>query len=192
MKAPIQKIKQLDHGDLQKSGFWVSQVFVVLATIIGVYLAANAGLEQAIRFDNIIAQEHNYYLRASLHDELQDNSRELRAYVNDVLKRNPYDLKDHSPALSQFVWETMRYSTATLETPSEFLTEGRRFYADTASIIEKAENRVYGATHAAKLMTAVLDRMEQETLPKLKANYQALGESLKLDGVDIALLKEES
>ncbi|GAA3965079.1 hypothetical protein [Allohahella marinimesophila] len=192
MKAPIQKIKQLDHGDLQKSGFWVSQVFVVLATIIGVYLAANAGLEQAIRFDSIIAKEHNYYLRASLHDELQDNARELRGYVKDVLGRNPANLKDQHPALSQFVWETMRFSPATLETPSLFLTEGRRFYADTASIIEKVENHFYGATYAAKLLTELLDRMEQDTLPKLKANYQALGESLKADGVQIELLKEDS
>ena len=117
MKAPIQKIRELDHGDLQKSGFWVSQVFVVLATIIGVYLAANAGLEQAIRFDNIKAQEQNYHLRASLHDELQDNASVLRRYVEEVLRRNPHDLKPQHPALSEFVWETMRYSPATFETP---------------------------------------------------------------------------
>ncbi|MAM87902.1 MAG: hypothetical protein CME36_11410 [unclassified Hahellaceae] len=191
MKAPIQKIRDLDHGDLQKSGFWVSQVFVVLATIIGVYLAANAGLEQAIRFDNIKAQEQNYYLQASLHDELQDNTSLLRRYVDEVLKRNPDDLKAQHPALSEFIWETMRYSPATFETPSEFLNASRRFYADTTDIIEKAENRFYGASHAAKLLTAVLDRMEQGTLPKLKENYETLGQSLSAEGVDINLLKEE-
>ena len=63
----------MDHNDLGKSGFWISQMFVVAATIIGVYLAAHTGLQQAIAFDRLTSQESNYYLRKSLHDELADN-----------------------------------------------------------------------------------------------------------------------
>lgn len=187
-----EKIKDMDHGDLEKSGFWISQLFVVLATIVGVYLAANAGLKQAIIFDSITSQENNYYLRVSLHDELQDNVNHLRTYVDETLSGNPSQtvLENQRPKLSQFVWETMRYSSSTLETPSLFLTEGRRFYTSAEDILQKAENRIYGATHAAALLTAVLDKMEQDTLPKLQANYRALGDGLKEQGVNIDLLKE--
>lgn len=187
-----EKIKDMDHGDLEKSGFWISQLFVVLATIVGVYLAANAGLKQAIIFDSITSQERNYYLRVSLHDELQDNVNHLRTYVDETLSGNPSQtaLENQRPRLSQFVWKTMRYSSTTLETPSLFLTEGRRFYTRAEDILQKTESRTYGASHAASLLTAVLDKMEQDTLPKLKANFRTLAEGLKEQGVNIDLLKE--
>jgi len=203
MKSPIkaskdltvktgEKIKDMDHRDLERSGFWVSQIFIVLATIIGVYLAASAGLKQAIIFDNITNQERNYYLRISLHDELQDNVNQLRAYVEDTLSQNPSQavLTNQRPALSQYVWETMRYSPRTLETPSLFLTEGRRFYTEAENIIQRVERRIYGTSHAATRMTELLDQMDDELLPALRANYQALGDNLRSRGMDIDVLKE--
>ncbi len=187
-----EKLKNMDHRDLGNSGFWISQLFVVLATIIGVYLAAHAGLKQAIVFDELTTRERNYHLRVSLHDELQDNAQVLRHYVEDSLSRNLSRtmLRNQRPAISQFVWETMRYSPRTLETPSVFLTEGRRFYAQAEDIIHKAENGVYGAQHAAGLLHALLDRMEEELLPRLRDNYTALGEELRRQGVNLETRKE--
>ncbi|MCC5812878.1 MAG: hypothetical protein JJU06_21150 [Ectothiorhodospiraceae bacterium] len=187
-----EKIKNMDHRDLGSSGFWVSQLFIVLATIIGVYLAANAGLKQAIIFDQITNKERNYYLRVSLHDELQDNVTQLRVYAEDVLPGNLSRtmLENQRPALSQFVWETMRYSPRTLETPSTFLTEGRRFYANVEDIIRKAENGTYGARHAAGLLRDLLDDVEQDLLPAMRENTQRLADELNRHGVDLQGLKE--
>ncbi|MCH8503208.1 MAG: hypothetical protein LAT50_02670 [Ectothiorhodospiraceae bacterium] len=187
-----EKIKNMDHRDLGSSGFWVSQLFIVLATIIGVYLAANAGLKQAIIFDQITNKERNYYLRVSLHDELQDNVTQLRVYAEDVLPGNLSRtmLENQRPALSKFVWETMRYSPRTLETPSTFLTEGRRFYANVEDIIPQAENGTYGARHAAGLLRDLLDDVEQDLLPAMRENTQRLADELNRHGVDLQGLKE--
>lgn len=187
-----EKIKQMDHRDLGSSGFWVSQLCVVLATIIGVYLAANAGLQQAIQFDQITNKERNYYLRVSLHDELQDNVNALRRYAEDVLPRNLSRtmLENQRPMLSQFVWEAMRYSPRTLETPSVFLNGGRRFYAQAEDIIRKAENGTYGARHAAGLLNELLDETERDLLPALRANTQRLAGELENQGVVPRTLKE--
>ncbi len=187
-----EKIKQMDHRDLGSSGFWISQLFVVLATIVGVYLAANAGLKQAIIFDQITNKERNYYLRVSLHDELEDNIAQLRLYAEDVLPRNlsrPM-LENQRPAISQFVWDTMRYSPRTLETPSVFLTEGRRFYANAEGIIRRVEAGTYGAQHAAGLLNDLLDEVEQGLLPAMRENTERLAEELNRHGVDIQGLKE--
>ncbi|MCH8499914.1 MAG: hypothetical protein LAT63_15670 [Marinobacter sp.] len=187
-----QAFREMDHRDLGRSGFWLSQFFIIIATIVGVYLAANAGLKQAITFDNLTGHERNYYLRVSLHDEVQDNVTRLRAYVDETLSRNPSQavLQNQRPELQQFVWETMRFSPRTLETPSIFLTGGRRFYSEAQDIITKAERRTYGATHAAGLMTALLDQMEQDYLPRLQANYEALGDYLQAQGMIIDIIKE--
>jgi hypothetical protein len=186
------RLREMDHGDLVKSGFWVSQFFVVLATIIGVYLAANAGLRQALIFDSVTKQESNFYLRKSVYDELADNVLVLRAYADDVLARNPpqSEMLSQRPMMSRFVWEAMRYSNTTLETPSPFLTGSRRFYLQVDDIIDKAESRTWSASHAAEQLTKLLDDTEQRLLPQLKASYENLGEQLTDYGVNLDILKE--
>lgn len=181
------KIKQMNHGDLASSGFWLSQVFMVAATIIGVYLAAQAGLEQAIRFDEISDRENRYYLQRSLHQELTENVALVRAYVTEVLEkgRSVEQIKRQRPNVDQFVWETMRFSSVTLETPTYFLLETKRFYANTEDILDKVSTWSYGAGYAAKLLTEQADRMDNEVLPRLKANYEALAVELRSLGVTV-------
>lgn len=181
------KIKHMNHGDLASSGFWLSQVFMVAATIIGVYLAAQAGLEQAIRFDEITDRENRYYLQRSLHEELSDNVTVIRKYVADVLqkKQTIQQLKQRRPDLDRFVWETMRYSNVTLETPTYFLIEAKRFYTDTEAILDKVTSWTYGSSYATKLLTAEADHMEEDVLPRLKSNYEALAAELSTMGVEV-------
>ncbi|WP_372972331.1 hypothetical protein [Marinobacter sp.] len=187
-----EKLKDMDHDDLGKSGFWIAQLFVVIATVIGVYLAAHAGLKQAIIFDSLASQESSYYLRKSLHDELLDNVATLRAYASDTLSRNPpqSELVNNRPVLSRYVWDTMRYSPHTLEVPSGFLTGARRFGHEADAIIRKAEGRVYGAAFAATQMNQLLDRVEERLLPGLRKNYQSLARELAEQGIDVTVLKE--
>ena len=187
-----QKLRDMDHNDLGKSGFWISQIFVVVATIIGVYLAAHAGLEQAIAFDRLTSQESSYYLRKSLHEELEDNVSILRAYTDEVLARRlwPEELVKNRPVLSRFVWETMRYSPQTLEVPSIYLTGARQFYSKADTIIRKVEGGVYGATYAAEQMNEVLDQVEGRLIPGLRQNYEQLAIELADKGIEVTTLRE--
>lgn len=191
-RRAVKKIREMDHRDLGSSGFWISQLFVVAATIIGVYLAAHAGLEQAIAFDRLNSQESNYYLRKSLHDEVADNVSILRTYANETLPGNlmQAELKDSRPVMSRYVWETMRYSPHTLEVPSVFLTEARRFVREADAIIHKAERRVIAASYAAQQMNQLLDRVESGLLPGLRQNYEDLAFQLAEQGIEVTTLKE--
>lgn len=189
-----EKLKDMDHNDLGKSGFWIAQMFVVAATIVGVYLAAHAGLKQAIIFDSLTSQESSYYLRKSLHDELADNLAALRLYNDETLSRSPPqpELENNRPVLSRFVWDTMRYSPNTFEIPSPFLTGARRFHLKADDIVRKAEGRVYSSHYASQQLSALLENVENNLLPELQANYEALAAELATHGIDVAVLKEKS
>jgi len=179
--------KKLDNKELVNTGFWLSNIFMLIATVAGVYLAAQAGLQQAIIFDDMTSKQNNFYLRQSLYEEVKDNVESLKAYNTEYLSRSiPIDeLRSNPPEVSYYVWETMKNSQTTLETPSKFLSEVRRFYSRTESIVEKREKRTYAASHAGKLMKAQIEHMENDVLPELKASADNLKAALKQMNVTV-------
>src|SRR5690606_35824840 len=68
-----ERIRNTDHTELKSSGFWIGHFLMILATIIGVYLAAQAGLKQAILSDEITNLKQGHHVRSPLVDEFQDN-----------------------------------------------------------------------------------------------------------------------
>jgi hypothetical protein len=187
-KSIIRKpVDTLDHSELTSSAFWVGHLLMVIATIAGVFLAAQAGLQQAILFDEVVSKQNNYYLRASLYEEVKDNLGILREYDTNYLSRGipMHQIRANTPKISRYVWETMKYSQSTLETPSYFLGEIRRFYAEVDDIVSKREAKTYGPSHASKLMKTALDRIEKEVLPKLLSNIETLAKELKEYDVEV-------
>lgn len=182
---PIKRFPKLDNQELVKTSFWISQVFMIIATIVGVYLAAQEGLSQAIVFDELSNKQNNYYLRHALYDEVNDNVTIINEYADAVAKSSPYDLKSIHPNMATFVWENMRYSANTLETPTQILTETRRFYMASADIISKMETRFYGAKFGAKKLKELTKGVSESTLPMLKDNYQALAIELKAADITV-------
>lgn len=183
--------EQLDNKELKSSGFWLNQVFMIVSTIVGVYLAAQSGLQQALTFDTYSKMEDNYYLRMSLHDELSDNTRDLQAYIKDYLMRNApaQELKDNRPDMSKYIWETMKYNPTTLETPNEILTSARRFYSQTDDLLNRALARRLGANYAGQQLQIIVDDMQQNTLPYIAASAEQLKKELSKNGVEIGAIK---
>lgn len=158
--------ERLDNADLIKTSFWVSQLFMLLATILGVFLASKAGLNQALQFDNIDDMQNNYYLRRSLRDEVTDNVAAMREYIKFLKEhqQTPYDMSIYHPKTSRYVWETMKYSEFTLQTPPQFISAVRRFYATTDDLIDKGEHRVYGRHYLLPRLSKATDEIEATTL----------------------------
>ncbi|WP_394391533.1 hypothetical protein [Shewanella woodyi] len=180
---PVKRFPQLDNKELIKSSFWISQVFMIIATVTGVFLAAQEGLSQAITFDTLTNKQNNYYLRHALYDEVSDNVQELNEYRENIVGKSTSSIKNFHPNMATFVWENMRYSQYTLETPSAILSEIRRFYIQAEDIVNKIENRVYGAQYGGDLLEALTEKISTKTLPALKANYTELAEELKRNDI---------
>ncbi|MCF2848446.1 hypothetical protein NH514_14450 [Pseudoalteromonas sp. ACER1] len=194
-KGNIPKIttafKTVDNKELKSTGFWLNQLFLVFSTIFGVYLAAQSGLEQALKFDSFSKMEDNYYLRTSLYDEVKDNADHLKKFANLLAKSPPKsELEYNKPTIEKYIWQTMQYSPTTLETPSEFLTEIRRFYSKSQFIIDAAISRKMSAKHASKQLNEAVDIINNKTLPNLKSSALKLQSELSKNGIQISSLKE--
>jgi hypothetical protein len=166
-------------------------VFLVLSTIFGVYLAAQSGLEQALKFDSYSKMEDNYYLRTSLYDEVNDNLENIKRYSL-LLAKSPHtsELEYNKPTLEKYIWQTMQYSPTTLETPSIFLTQIRRFYSRAEFVIDAALKRKMSARQASIELNQIADIIEQQTLPQLKASALNLQQELQQNDIIIGSLKE--
>ncbi|WP_065188301.1 hypothetical protein [Shewanella woodyi] len=180
---PVKRFPQLDNQELIKSSFWISQVFMIIATVTGVFLAAQEGLSQAITFDILTNKQNNYYLRHALYDEVSDNVQVLNEYRENIVGKSTSTIKNFHPNMATFVWENMRYSQYTLETPSAILSETRRFYMQAEDIVNKIETRVYGAQYGGGLLEALTEKISTKTLPALKENYTQLAEELKRNDI---------
>jgi len=182
------QIIRFDNSDLIKSGFWVGQMFMVLATVVGVFLAAQEGLSQAIKFENLNSKEKNFYLQNALADELSDNIKILDDYTTLLQKETPFNLKAHHPLFDRFVWESMKYSPNALETPSQILSAIRRYNNETAVLIKKIEERQLGARYGAKLLVTLNEKIKVGALQDLIANYTKLHHELIEAGIDVSPL----
>ncbi|MCU7999496.1 hypothetical protein [Shewanella sp. SM95] len=181
---PKRTIK-LDNTELIKTSFWVSQIFIIIATVVGVYLAAQEGLSQAIKFDALSNMQNNYHLRHALYDEVSDNVGILSHYADTVETVSSNSLVKMHPQMGLFVWDNMRYSANALETPSDILSDIRRLYLESEKIISNIETRHYSVSYGKDQLQNVLSKIKEDTLPKLKTNYETL--SKELNDNDIAV-----
>lgn len=71
--------KVRESGNLE---YWVSQAVVLVSTVMGVYLAAQAGYSTAIQFEVTRGEREAYYLRRALLDEVKSNLRTVETWSN--------------------------------------------------------------------------------------------------------------
>ncbi len=186
-----QALKTVDHKELKSTGFWLNQFFMVISTVFGVYLAAQSGLEQALKFDSFSKMEDNYYLRISLYDEVNDNANTVAKYAERLAKSPPKsEMEFFKPTLEQYIWKTMQFSPTTLETPSEFLTKIRRFYSRADFIINAAIERKMSAKQASIELAKITDSIKTQTLPALKNSAKQLKMELQQNDISVGSLKE--
>lgn len=186
-----QALRTVDNKELKSTGFWLNQFFMVISTIFGVYLAAQSGLEQALKFDSFSKIEDNYYLRTSLFDEVNDNANTVAEYAERLSKSPPKsEMEFFKPTLEKYIWKTMQFSPTTLETPSEFLTKIRRFYSRAEFLINAAIERKMSAKQAAIELKKITNLIKNETLPALKQNAEQLKMELKQSNISVGSLKE--
>lgn len=186
--APVKtKIKRLalQPGETSNLSFWIAQGFMLLATVIGVYLAGQQGLAQALAFDQIQSEKNNYYLRQSLRDELAENVALIVAYTEALKSTGPSSSRRLDMQLDTFVWESMKFSPTTMETPSQLLGESRRFYRHTLDIYHKIQSGFYSASYGSQALLDVVAHMENTVLPAFDENIGRLRRYLEEHEVEI-------
>jgi hypothetical protein len=100
--------------------FWLTQITILVSTVLGVYLASVAGFQIAVNFDRYQAASDVLNIEQSLHAEVSDNTARVEAWVA-AYKKAPMTWHDKKLVprerhqLDLTIWQTMRYSPRTFE-----------------------------------------------------------------------------
>ena len=177
---------KLSISDNKNREFWISHMIILAGTIIGVYLAASAGLKVAVQFELIKSDRDSYYMRSALLDELKDNTNTIKTWGTEYRtgKARKFIGKPDDFKLDTYVWTTMQDNAGTFEIPSEILTKIRRYYRNANIGLSKMTSRS-AAADDVDLMLKQTQVIQENTLPLLESDINQLKK--RLDDLDIPL-----
>ena len=163
---------------------WMNNIFVILGTILGVYLAAQSGFEKAIQFELAKSDRDSYYLRKALHDEFVDNLDMIEGWGREFTGGGARKFIGHPEKykLNTFVWETMKRSSSTFEIPTRILSEIRKYYIATNRNLSKMTATI-PERKAVDAMLVDAREAREKILPLIDKDLRILVE--KLENYDI-------
>lgn len=158
-----------------------------MSTVLGVYLAAQAGYRTALDFETARTERESYYMRGALLDELKDNL-SLADAISTNMVENGWRVRGSDPEifkLQGYVWETMKEQSITFQIPSEVLTGVRRYYDKAggyARSLAVGQGTAIEAANAWKQDTA---DMREKVVPAMERDIAALREKLVRRGLEL-------
>lgn len=156
--------------------YWLGQILVIVATIVGVYLAAVVGFEQAIDFEVFNEYMDEYDVATSFYEEAMANATYIEAQANKRLAE-PKSVKLALPplALNQFVWKTMQYNPQTFELSAATINAAQRYYANITKGYKSINSFYdYETTAAAKKLLQRTADFRVEVLQPLAERIEFL------------------
>jgi hypothetical protein len=187
--------KVRENGNLE---FWVSHIVILISTVLGVFLAAQAGYKTALQFEVTRSERDSYFMRVALLDELKDNIELAEKFAGVFVAQKgetwPGNLNDFK--LQSFVWDTMKQQNTTFQIPAGILSAVRRFNDSVEGTVKEISKishvtltdktemiTFYGRTGEkmiapAKSIQDVTKQMREVTLPALEQNIAKLREDL--------------
>lgn len=167
--------------------FWLSHILILISTVLGVYLAAKAGLDTAIKFELVQSDRNSYYLQASLRDEFDDNTKRVIAMCEAIMD-DRYALylgQKDKQILDKYIWTTMQESDDTFQVPSKVLTGVRRYYNMADNVIYSITRAEYGNSWNLNYSRQIQPLLEatkkarKEILPAMDKELQRLKSRLE-------------
>ncbi|QIQ20253.1 hypothetical protein [Zophobihabitans entericus] len=173
------------QNEVKKASFWISQLFILLATVSGVYLAANQGFKQAVEFENMNTYKDTYYLQKSLQNELQDNIIILQKYMEKVQDGAYFGARNEPLNFYSLVWENMKFSPTTLSAAPEVLRDAQRFYREVARIHQAVATGNMSIPNGIKYFQEEINIINDNTIPMIEKSNASI--KVKLDDTNVVL-----
>ncbi|MEI6895780.1 MAG: hypothetical protein V5789_14380 [Colwellia sp.] len=174
---------------LKSKSYWIGHSISIIATIVGVYFAAIAGLNVAIKIEVISADRGTYYVSSSLQKELQFNVDNMDAYIEKG-KGKPYIFKEHLAGikLNNFIFQASKFSDSTFEIEPTLLSELSIYYFNVGSAIDYYySSKMASPKSLYKIIKQESEKLNsQQTLINLARYNQALAKSIEDRGVSLS------
>lgn len=191
--------------------FWIANLVVMVSTVLGVYLAAQAGFTTALQFEVAKSERDGYYMRRALLDEVKDNLASVEEWDKNFEKalRNRISEQYFLPSdswitywsdkngwsnagivpdelkMKTFVWETMKQQAITFQLAPELISAVRRYYDSMEGNMKDVLSHDWRAGPAAKAILEDTRRMREETVPAFEKDIAELRASLQARSVPV-------
>lgn len=171
--------------------FWIGNLFVVFSTVLGVYLAAHAALETAIEFESVRADRDSYYVRTSLHNELNQNISVYEKIIDNYRNgKGGYHKTDQwADHPEYFVWDALKTSPALLTTPPNILEGVTDFYNYSEIVMEKFSKRgpSNDTIYMANQFEERINEFKAGPMQLLEKNLASIKQELSEKDIDLQL-----
>ncbi|MGB0907146.1 MAG: hypothetical protein ACPGVT_06610 [Maricaulaceae bacterium] len=173
-------------SELMTTAYWVGHGVVIVATIIGVYLAASVGFKKAVDLEILRADRGTYYVATSLLMETENNMEQFQGYIDEAAKhRLVYNEHIEGVKLNDFIFQAAKYSDSTFEMDPEVLNTISQYYVNTGSVIEAYNNKVIGPAKVVATLKAENKKMEDGGLEAFKTHVEDMKKALKKKGLKL-------
>lgn len=153
--------KVREKGNLE---YWVSQFVVLISTVLGVYLAAQAGYSTAIQFEVTRGERDGYYLRRALVSEIKNNLNAVDEWSRDFEKelRAKIDPTYFEPTDNwlHFFWQKEGWKHLGELSDPEIRRAVRRADDETRAKVNNEKNKLLPGD--LKMKTFVWDTMREQ------------------------------
>ena len=190
--------------------FWVSNAVILFSTVLGVYLAAQAGYGTAVQFEVTRAERENYFMRRALLDEVKKNLDAVDRWGNDFEKmlrdtiskdyfkpdeiwttyyfdHNGYEHSaPDSLKMKIFVWETMKQQSVTLQLPPALISAVRDYYDSMEESMKDVSKRNWNGAKAVRTVIEESKKMRETFLPVFEKDAEELQARLAAKGVPLS------
>jgi hypothetical protein len=169
------------------SQFLAAQIFTILATILGVYLAGYVSFQRTLEYDRFVKAQQRSDLLTATREELEQNITRLRK----LNERLPAEVgtglaNPEWPRLRLFVWQAVGRSPSAFDLPPQILTNMQAVYEDVGDMLNDAEARqafrslttsnTYFRTQFKERLNAQLKFAETSIVPALEKTASAAGQ----------------
>jgi len=179
--------------DTRKKGlnieFWADQIFTLIATVVGVYLAANSGFNKALEFDSLQRERDSYHIQSALYSEFKTNLDSLKVWT-ETFNKNPRSNGMHYEKdkyqFSFFLWETMQESSTIFAIPYNRVEVIASFYDKARHLREVIfSGNPFESPQAAKKLVELEQSIRSDFLVDFKKGLTEMKDDLESNSLSI-------
>ena len=181
LKTATNSLKKLN------AEFWVGHAIVLISTVAGVYLAASAGLDTALEFENIRYDRDNLYLRTSLRDESLHNVQDIEKIIDRARRLNVFPKEDTQGRRLRyyFIYDSLLQNPNVLNTPSKMIIGIQHFYNEVEHTLDEGVKRNLSYGETARRLETIVTEYKSTILPVFNQDIDLLQQSLQHTGIRI-------
>jgi hypothetical protein len=168
--------------------FVAAQVFTILATVLGVYLAGYIGFQRTLEYDRFVKAQQRSDLLTATQAELKQNIVRLQKF-NERLPAEVGTGVYEWPHLRLFVWQAAGRSSSAFDVPPQILTDLQALYEDLGEMLTDSEahenfkhlttSNTFARTKYKERLNAQLKFAETSILPALDSTIAASEQLVK-------------